>query len=307
MNSPPLMVGLGEILWDVLSSGKVLGGAPTNFAYICSALGNRGVAASRLGNDPLGREASQQLHLLGLTDEYVQLDNELPTGTAEVFIDAAGQPTFTIHESVAWDSLEWTFAWQELSARADIICFGSLAQRTASSAETIDRFLRNSKPDALLIFDANLRQSYYDRAIITRSLEHADILKLSDQELPIVASLLGLGTVNETELALSLIRDFQLHLVCITRADKGSLLLTESERVSHPGFAVEVVDAVGAGDAFTACLAHCFVRGYSLEKIGTLANRFASWVATQQGATPAVEPAQVQGLLQSARPSESKS
>ena len=307
MNSPPLMVGLGEILWDVLPAGRVLGGAPTNFAYMCSVLGNRGVAASRLGNDPLGREASQQLHLLGLTDEYVQLDNDLPTGTAEVFIDATGQPTFTIHESVAWDFLQWTLAWRELAAEADIICFGSLAQRTAASAETIDRFLRNSRPDALLIFDANLRQSYYDRSVITRSLEHADILKLSDQELPIVASLLGLGNVNETELALSLIRDFQLHLVCITRADKGSLLLSKSECVSHPGFAVEVVDAVGAGDAFTACLAHCLIRGYSLMTISAYANRLASWVATQQGATPPIEPAQVHGLLQSAGPSESKS
>jgi fructokinase len=299
MNSPLLMVGLGEILWDVLPSGKVLGGAPTNFAYMSSILGNRGVAASRVGDDLLGREARQRLHRLGLTDEYVQVDHNLPTGTAEVLIDANGQPTFTIHESVAWDSLQWTSAWQELSACADIICFGSLAQRTRTSAETIDRFLRNSRPDALRIFDANLRQSYHDRASIERSLEHADLLKLSDQELPTFASRLGLSNMNQEELAFALIREFQLGLVCITRADKGSLLLTESERVSHPGFAVEVVDSVGAGDAFTACLAHCFIRGHSLEKIGALANRLASWVATQQGATPPVQPLQVRLLLKS--------
>ncbi|HXU17783.1 MAG TPA: carbohydrate kinase [Terriglobales bacterium] len=299
MNGSVLMVGLGELLWDVLPTGKVLGGAPANFAYMSSILGNRGVPASRVGNDPLGKEARQQLHRLGLADEYVQLDPNLPTGTAGVLIDAKGQPTFTIHESVAWDFLQWTPAWQELSAHADIICFGSLAQRTPTSAETIDRFLRNSRPDAILIFDANLRQSYHDRATIKRSLEHADILKLSDQELPILASRLGVRDMSQEELAFSLIQEFQLRLVCITLADKGSVLLSESQCVTHPGFAVEVVDAVGAGDAFTACLAHCFIRGHSLEEIGAYANRLASWVATQQGATPPIQRAQVRSLLQS--------
>lgn len=301
MTAPVMIVGLGEILWDILPGGRILGGAPTNFAYMSNILGNRGVAASRLGNDPLGHEARQRLQSLGVSDEYVQRDSKFPTGTAEVLIDSTGQPTFTIRESVAWDFLEWTPAWQQLSADADVICFGSLAQRTPASADTIDRFLHHSRPDALRIFDANLRQSYYDPAVLTRSLEHADILKLSDQELPVVASLLGLNNIDEEEVALRLIRQFHLELVCITRAHRGSQLLSQYESVSHPGFAVDVVDAVGAGDAFTACLAHFFIRGHSLIEIGAYANRLASWVASEPGATPAIRPAQVQSLLQSVR------
>lgn len=297
MTGPVLMVGLGEILWDILPAGRILGGAPTNFAYMSNILGNRGVAASRLGDDPLGQEARQRLQSLGVTDEYVQHDHDFPTGTAEVLIDSTGQPTFTIRESVAWDCLQWTPAWQQLSSDANVICFGSLAQRTPASADTIDRFLRNTRPDALRIFDANLRQSYYDPAVLTRSLERSNILKLSDQELPVIASHLGLNNVNEEELVHGLIREFHLDLVCITRADRGSQLLSQSECVSHPGFAVDVVDAVGAGDAFTACLAHYFVRGHALVEIAEYANRVASWVTTQQGATPFIQPRQIQAVL----------
>lgn len=297
MMVPVTMVGLGEILWDILPSGKKLGGAPTNFAYISNILGNRGVTASRLGTDLLGQEARQRLQSLGVTDEYVQSDRKIPTGTAEVHIDSAGQPTFAIREPAAWDFLQWTPAWQQLSADADVICFGSLAQRSAASAETIERFLLNSRSDAVRIFDVNLRQSYYNPAVLKRSLEHADILKLSDSELPVVASQLGLDT-DEKQAALQLIREFHLDFVCITRAERGSQLLSQSECVSHPGFVVDVVDAVGAGDAFTACVAHFLVRGLSLMEISAYANRLASWDTTQHGATPSIRSEQIQALLE---------
>ena len=153
MTGAVTMVGLGEILWDILPTGRILGGAPTNFAYMSNILGNRGVAASRLGDDPLGYEAQKQLQALGMTDAYVQHDRDFPTGIAEVSIDSSGQPTFTIRESAAWDFLQWTPAWQQLSSDADVICFGSLAQRSPASAETIERFLSNSRSDAVRVFE----------------------------------------------------------------------------------------------------------------------------------------------------------
>src|SRR5678815_3015769 len=162
MTKPAIMIGLGEVLWDLLPSGKALGGAPANFAYMANVLGDRGIVASRVGNDEFGREARVIMQGLGLSTSYVQQDDQHQTGTAEVVIDAAGQPTFTIRESVSWDFLEWTVSWEELASRADVVCFGSLAQRSPTSAGTIDRFLRAVSKETLRICDVNLRQSFYD-------------------------------------------------------------------------------------------------------------------------------------------------
>ncbi len=297
MTKRALMVGLGEVLWDLLPSGKVLGGAPANFAYMVSALGDTGIVASRVGSDSLGREARQQMERLGLATRYLQQDSRFQTGTADVVLDLAGQPAFTIGEPAAWDRLEWTPAWEELSGEADAICFGSLAQRSLLSATTIDRFLRNSKPEALRIFDVNLRQSYYNRKVLERSLHLANIVKLTDEELEELGTLLGFASSGTAELAQHLLRECDLKLVCVTRGARGSLLVTNGEIAEHSGFSVKVVDAVGAGDAFTACLAHHFMRGRPLNEISEYGNRFASWVATQVGATPAMDQQKAQELF----------
>jgi fructokinase len=286
MNDSALMVGLGEVLWDLLPAGKVLGGAPANFAYMAKLLGNRGIVASSIGDDTLGREAHQVLRGLNLGTEYLQHDDQHATGTAQVSIAADGQPTFTIRESVAWDFLLWTEAWQELSARTDVVCFGSLAQRSPVSANTINQFLQNASGNALRVFDVNLRQSYYGADVLDRSLKHADLVKLNDQELPLVAEPLGLAAGNEKELARRLLDKYCLKLVCVTRGAKGSLLISKDQEAEHEGFRVKVADSVGAGDAFTACMAHHFLRGKSLKEISESANRFAAWVASQVGATP---------------------
>ena len=297
MTSPALMIGLGEVLWDLLPSGKVLGGAPANFAYMTNLLGDQGVVASRVGDDDLGREACRVMQELGLSTAYVQCDRQHPTGMAGVFIDSAGQPTFTIKESVSWDFLEWTESWEQLSARADVVCFGSLAQRSPTSSGTIERFLQNTPKKALRIFDVNLRQSFYSTEVLRRSLQYTDIVKLNDQELLRVTSLLGFDTGDEETLARRLLGEFNLRLVCVTRGARGSLLVSKDGTVEHKGLSVQVADAVGAGDAFAACLAHHYVRGKSLEEISESANRFASWVATQVGATPTIHRSRLQSIL----------
>ena len=291
------MIGLGEVLWDVLPSGKVLGGAPANFAYMTNLLGDQGVVASRVGDDDLGREACRVMQELGLSTAYVQCDRQHPTGMEGVFIDSAGQPTFTIQESLSWDFLEWTESWEQLSARADVVCFGSLAQRSPTSSGTIERFLRGILQKALRIFDVNLRQSFYSTEVLRRSLQYTDIVKLNDLELLRVTSLLGFDTGDEETLARRLMGKFHLRLVCVTRGARGSLLVSEDGRAEHKGLSVQVADAVGAGDAFAACLAHHYVRGKSLEEISESANRFASWVATQVGAMPTIHRSRLQSFL----------
>jgi len=297
MRKPALMIGLGEVLWDILPSGKVLGGAPANFAYMTNVLGDEGIVASRVGNDELGREACEVIQRLGLNTSYVQRDPEHETGTAAVSIDASGQPNFTIREPVAWDFLQWTAEWEELSSRADVICFGSLAQRSPESALAIESFLRNAPAKALRICDVNLRQSFYNRDVLWKSFQQADIVKLNEQELLQISFLLNLGTGTEEMLAKRLLAESKLRLVCITLGNRGSLLVSERQTVEHSGFHVEVADAVGAGDAFTACMAHHYLRGHSLGEISESANRFASWVATQTGATPTISTDQLRNIL----------
>jgi fructokinase len=291
---PALMVGLGEILWDLLPSGKELGGAPANFAYMANVLGDEGIVASRTGKDNLALEARSAMEGLGLNPSFIQEDDQHPTGVVKVLIDGAGQPEFTILSDVSWDYLEWTTAWADLAARAKVICFGTLAQRSQVSRTTVHLFLEASRNSTLKIYDVNLRQSFYSKDILVDSLRLSNIVKLNADELAKVCDLLGIPGRTEEEQAKRLLINYRLELVCITRGAGGSLLVSDDQTVEHKGFKVGVADAIGTGDAFTACLAHHYVRGRSLHTISERANGFASWVATQIGATPTVPP---QGLL----------
>jgi fructokinase len=293
------VVGLGELLWDLFPAGKQLGGAPANFAYITSLLGDDGIPASRLGRDDLGTEAIRRLGKLGLSTEFIQQDADHPSGTVKVKVDPAGQPCFEIAQSVAWDFFDWTLPWQELAQRTDAVCFGSLAQRSECSHDTIRKFLLSMRPGALRIFDANLRQNFYTTEVITESMKLATIVKLNHEELPKIMHLFELENhgenrgedpsedCGEENSARRLLSSYDLDLVCITRGTNGSLLVSGDQSTEHPGFKVKVADTVGAGDAFTAALVHGYLRGTPLAQINEAANRVGAWVASQPGATPA--------------------
>jgi fructokinase len=283
------IVGLGEVLWDVLPDGKQLGGAPANFAYMSNLLGHRGIVASRIGTDASGRELVSRLASLDLDTSFVQRDDADPTGTVTVHVDARGQPSYEITENVAWDFLEWTPQWRKLGSEADVVCFGSLAQRSQASRNTIRSFVAATRADAIRIFDVNLRQTFFSAQVLAESLRLATVAKLNDIELPIVARQLALDYKEEKSAAEHLRRAFRLNLVCVTRGNRGSLLVRGNDCDEHPGFAVRVVDSVGAGDAFAAALAHHLLLGSSLRVMNEAANRLGSWVASQHGATPAAD------------------
>jgi len=280
------IVGLGELLWDVFPQGKELGGAPANFAYMTSLLGDHGIVASRVGSDALGRTAGRRLERIGLRSKYLQIDTQHPTGTAKLYVDPAGQPTFEIAEGVAWDFFEWTPEWQKLASTADAVCFGSLAQRSPQSRAAIRLFLQEVSRVTTLIFDVNLRQHFFSAEILSDSLKLADIVKFNQEELPNAVKLLG-GTFTDEERSAGWIRDtYGLRLVCITRGAKGSLLVSPNEVNQHTGVRVVVADTVGSGDAFTAALTYHYLRHGSLATMNEAANRMGAWVATQTGATP---------------------
>ena len=291
------IVGLGEIVWDLLPAGPQLGGAPANFAYFSNLLGDRSAVASRVGADALGAETLRRLRQSGLTTRYVQTDDRRATGTVLVRVDEQGQPDFTISENAAWDFLEFTPQWQELAGTADAVCFGSLAQRSAASRETVRRFLSATRRDALRVFDVNLRQSFHSASVLDESLSRSTAVKLNDQELPVVVERLGLAGVDEAARARALLRAYHLELVCVTRGAHGSLLVTETEAVSHGGYAVTTADAVGAGDAFTAAMTHHYLRGARLATFSRAANRLGAWVASQVGATPAIGPSILEQVI----------
>jgi fructokinase len=294
---PFLIVGLGELLWDLLPEGKKPGGAPANFAYHARVLGDDGRPASRVGADPLGEELRGRLSALGLPGQHVQVDRQRPTGTVHVALDAQGVPTFAITPEVAWDHLGWDRGLEEPAARADAVCFGSLAQRSPVSRGTIRSFLAATRPGCLRVFDVNLRQSWWSPEVLRDSLGRCSIVKLNETELPVVLEALGLPAGGSQEAGCRALREsFDLELVCLTLGPEGSLFSSASAVLRSPGVKVEVADTVGAGDAFTAVLCHHWLRGTPLDRAAQAANRYGAWVAAQVGPTPAV-PADVRDAV----------
>jgi fructokinase len=281
------VVGLGEVLWDHLPERTCLGGAPANFAYITTLMGDQGIVASRVGEDSPGLEALRRMEELGLNIDPVQTDRQLPTGSVKVQLDGNGLPRFEIAHPVAWDALEWTEDWQQLAEEADAVCFGSLAQRSEKSRSTIQHFLDATSPGTVRVFDVNLRQSYYSREVLAESMRLADIVKLNDEELPKIMGLNKVPHKGELSSAQWLLRTHDLKLVCITRGGKGSLLVRDRDSSQHPGFRVRVADTVGSGDAFTAGLVHEYLQGASLDLMNEVANLVGAWVASEIGAMPA--------------------
>lgn len=282
----PVTVGLGELIWDFLPGGRQLGGAPANFAYMSRVLGNESAVASRIGSDHLGAEALERLAGFGISTKYLQVDRAHPTGTVRVRLDERGEAHFAMNENSAWDHLEWTSGWAELSRKADVICFGTLGQRVETARRTIIQFLEATRPDALRVFDVNLRHSFFNVEMLERSLRLASIVKLNQPELLTLAGMLELKADTEESLARRLLEQFALQLVAITRGERGSLLVTREAASDHGGIRVRVKDTIGAGDAFIAALAHYYLRRAPLPLISEAANRIGAWVATQEGATP---------------------
>jgi fructokinase len=279
------VIGIGEVLWDILPSGKQLGGAPANFAFHAAALGARSRVISGVGRDPLGDEILRRLQSLGLPTAEIQIDPSKPTGTVSVELAADGQPRFTIHENVAWDNMALEKSALAAVAGADAVSFGTLAQRSEPSRATIRSLLAAARPDALRILDINLRQNYYSLEIIETSLNLANILKLNDAELPIIGEL-SATFGNFREIMESLAHRYNLRLVCLTRGARGSLLYAGGQWADDPSEPVVVKDTVGAGDAFTAALAMGLLAGKPLAAINRRANQIARYVCSQEGATP---------------------
>lgn len=285
MNDQPTVVGIGELLWDLFPGQRRLGGAPVNFACHCLQLGATAYPASSVGQDHLGLAILNELSARGISAAHVTEDPDHPTGQVLVTLDADGKPSYEICTGAAWDAVPMSDALAALAGKADAACFGSLAQRDPVSRATIQSFLKAMRPESLKIFDINLRQAFFTREIIESSIKLANVLKLNDEELPVVAEMFGLKGSVRDQLA-ALLNTFSLKLIAYTRGKDGSLMVTPDEWNDCPGTPVDVVDSVGAGDSFTATLCMGMLSGQPLTVINHHANRVAAFVCSQPGATP---------------------
>lgn len=284
------IVGVGEVLWDLLPVGTKLGGAPANFAYHAHALGAQSHVISRIGSDDRGGEIIRRFHEMGLRDGGLQVDETACTGTATVEVSGNGVVHFTIQENVAWDFIEATETTLAICRKANAICFGSLAQRCERSQNAIQQLVSATPPEAFRVFDINLRQPFYSRRVIEESLHLSNVMKLNEDELTTLATMFSLSGSLESQIP-QFAKMFSLQLVALTRGANGSLLYqAESTHPARwadcPSRPVQVVDTVGAGDSFTAALVLGLLQEMDLDEINLIANDVARYVCSQSGATP---------------------
>lgn len=291
------VIGIGEALWDCLPEGRKLGGAPANFAYHVSQFGLNGCAISAIGDDELGEEIIEKFDAISL--EHILPIVAQPTGTVKVTLDDKGVPQYDICLGVAWDNIPLTDDMLYMARNAQAICFGSLAQRSEKSRNTIHAFLDAAPKSALRVFDINLRQHWYTADVIAGSLERANVLKINDEELDVVATML-LGVSSEPghliaedpdrtrAVCRDLIVKYDLQMLILTCGAFGSYVFTETDESFVPTPKVTVADTVGAGDSFTGSFVAQLLNGKSIREAHQTAVKVSAFVCTQNGAMPVI-------------------
>lgn len=281
-----MIVGMGEALWDVLPEGKKIGGAPANFAYHVSQFGFNSRVVSAVGDDKLGNEILENFSEKNLN--FLIEKVPYPTGTVQVELDDEGIPCYDIKEGVAWDNIPITPALEELAKQTRAVCFGSLAQRSVVSRETINKFL-DAMPDdngQLRIFDINLRQNFYTKEILCNSMERCNILKINDEELVTVSRMFGYPGIDLQDKCWILLAKYNLKMLILTCGVNGSYVFTPGEISFVETPKVEVADTVGAGDSFTATFVAAILKGKKVSDAHKLAVEASAYVCTQNGAMP---------------------
>lgn len=285
-----IVVGMGEALWDVLPEGKKIGGAPANFAYHVSQFGLPSCVVSAIGDDALGKEIIENFTSKGLDQLIAEVP--YPTGTVQVEIDQTGIPLYDIKENMAWDNIPYTEHLDALAKRTKAVCFGSLAQRNVVSRNTINHFLDTmpKDDDSLIVFDVNLRQGFYNKEILCKSMQNCNILKINDEELITVSRMFGYPGIDLQDKCWILLGKYNLKMLILTCGINGSYVFTPGNVSFQPTPKVEVADTVGAGDCFTAAFIASILKGKRVTEAHTIAVKTSAYVCTQKGAMPILPP-----------------
>lgn len=277
------VIAFGELLWDMLPSGPVLGGAPANFAYRLSTLGLAPLLISRVGNDELGENALGILKECGIDISYIQRDSEYGTGTVDVVLSPTGNASYTINKSVAYDHIQVTGELLEICSECRMFCFGTLVQRAETTRSTLYQLLEKATK-AVKFLDINLRKDCYTAETVSRSLKFTDILKLNADEVGVVKSLLNISGESQEEICAAIMETYGIETCLVTMAEKGAIAYTSSgEEIRVPGKTVSVVDTIGSGDAFSAGFVGSYLQGMSLKASCEYANYLGAEVAQLKG------------------------
>lgn len=297
MSERAAIVSFGEVLWDLLPTGPLLGGAPLNFAFRACTLGHRAVIASRLGRDARGREAFARIESLGMETGWLQWDDTAPTGTVNVRFDENGNHDFTIVPDVAYDHIAATEELLQLGARADCLCFGTLVRRSPTSRAALDMLLEGFE-GRLALLDLNLRKDCWTDAEVISSIASADVLKLNDQELMTVDRIFSLPGKTIAEKALALVKLTNLRCTVVTLGEGGAYAVCrDGQTVYEPAYVVTPVDTIGSGDAFTAGFIHALLEDQPLSDACRLGNALGALVTGQRGATEPLPRERLDALL----------
>lgn len=279
-----VVVGLGEALWDVLPDERKLGGAPANFAYHVSQFGFKALAVSAIGKDLLGEETLRSFDVKHLA--YIMPRVDYPTGTVQVSVDAAGIPSYEIKQGVAWDHIPFTEEMEIVAHSCRAVCFGSLAQRSEESRNTILKFLDSAPKNCLKIFDINIRQNFYSKEVIEDSFNRCNLLKINDEEIVVVAKMLGYDGLSMEDVCYHLQKKYHLDMVILTCGVNGSYVFSSDKKSFMNTPKAKVIDTVGAGDSFTGSFCAAILKGKSIEEAHALAVKVSAFVCTKSGAMP---------------------
>ncbi|WP_319265021.1 carbohydrate kinase [uncultured Draconibacterium sp.] len=284
----------GEVLWDRLPSGAKPGGAPMNVALHLNAIGLDAAIASSVGDDEAGQQLIDFLRNAKVDTSLVQTDKKLPTSEVLVHLDKNNNASYEICEPVAWDNIQLNDDLSKKAKNSGLIIYGSLASRNKTTRETLLNLLDN---DALKLIDVNLRQPYDKQEVLEQLLAKSDIVKLNDDELRTFAGWNGIKSETEKELIKWFVQHYKVEMLCVTRGEKGAAMFYENKLYEHPGFKVNAVDTVGAGDAFLAGLVAAFLQNKPASNALTFACATGAFVASKAGATPEYDMNEITAIM----------
>lgn len=282
----PQVICFGEVLWDLLPSGKVAGGAPMNVAYHLTNFGYSTRMISRIGHDDDGRALEKFLKEKGMNTDLIQTDNFYPTSTVKVELSALGTPAYEVVKPVAWDYIIPTIDNTKAVKEAKAFVFGSLAARSERTKDTLIGLLDT---EALKVFDVNLRAPFYDLLLLETLLNKADIVKMNEEELALIGSWYYEETA-EMELAEKLKQYFKLKILIVTQGSRGAFLIGPENQVKTvKARKIQVTDTIGSGDSFLAGFLYQYLTHEPLIVCLEFAARTGALVATMRGGTPKID------------------
>lgn len=293
LSSQHPVVCFGEVLWDILPSGPLPGGAPMNVAYHLKKLGTNPAVITKIGLDNYGEKLVNMLAANGVSTEFFYVDYQHPTGLVYANVNDHQEVVYDIVYPSAWDFIEWNEEMAALVGSAEYFVFGSLASRNKISRDTLYKLLEAANNKVL---DINLRAPHYNRSGIEYLLERADILKMNEAELELVTG--WFSNFKTIEDRVKLMQDqFHLKTLIVTMGGDGALVNYDGAIHRHPGYKVEVADTIGSGDSFLAGFISQLLNGASAEDALAFAAGIGAFIATQSGACPQYELSQVKELI----------